>query len=71
MKICDFTVPELDFFRDKCNFTKDERFLFEMRSRNCTIEEVAEIMNISISTAKRISRRINEKIIRIKDMVER
>ena len=65
MKIYDFTVPELDYFRQNCNFTSEELKLFECRAKNIPLETCAEIMNVSISTVKRISRRINNKIIRI------
>lgn len=65
MKIYDFTVPELNYFRDYCNFTEDERVLFEYRAKNIPLETCAEIMNVSISTAKRISKRVNNKIARV------
>lgn len=65
MKIYDFTMPELNHFRDNCNFTEEERLLFDYRARNIPLETIAEIMNISVSTAKRISRRVNNKIIKI------
>ena len=65
MKLYDFTVPELNYFREYCNFTPEEKELFEYRAKNISLETCAEIMNVSISTAKRISRRVNNKIIRI------
>lgn len=65
MKIYDFTVPELDYFRQYCNFTDEEQILFDYRSKNIPLETCAEIMNVSISTAKRISKRVNNKIIRV------
>ena len=65
MKIYDFTVPELNYFREYCNFTEDERVLFEYRAKNIPLETCAEIMNVSISTAKRISKRVNNKIIKV------
>ena len=65
MKIYDFTMPELNYFRDNCNFTDEEKMLFEYRAKNIPLEYIAEIMNISISTAKRISRRVNNKIIKL------
>ena len=65
MKIYDFTVPELNYFRDYCNFTEDERVLFEYRAKNIPLETCAEIMNVSLSTAKRISKRVNSKIIKV------
>ena len=65
MKIYDFTIPELDYFREKCNFTPEEKEVFEYRAKNMSLEYIAEIMNISVSTAKRISRRVNKKIIKV------
>lgn len=65
MNITCFTVPELDYFREKCNFTRDERALFDYRAQECTLEECAEMMNVSVSTVKRISQRVNDKIIRV------
>lgn len=65
MNITSFTKPELDYFRDNCNFTKDERMLFEYRVQERSLEECAELMNISVSTVKRISQKINNKIIRV------
>lgn len=65
MKLYDFTVPELNYFREYCNFTPEEKELFEYRAKNIPLETCAEIMNVSTSTAKRISRRVNNKIIRI------
>lgn len=65
MKICDFTVPELDRFRKECNLTKDERLLFELRANNIPLEECAERMNLSVSAIKQKSQKINSKIERV------
>lgn len=65
MKIYDFTVPELNYFRENCNFTAEELTLFEYRAKNIPLETCAEIMNISISTVNRISKRVNNKIIKV------
>lgn len=65
MKVNDFTVPELNYFRTYCNFTEDERQLFELRAQNIPLERCAEVMNVSISTVKRMSRKVNSKIIRV------
>ena len=65
MKIYDFTIPELNYFREYCNFTSDERTLFEYRARNIPLEQCAELMNVSVSTIKRLSRKVNNKIIRV------
>lgn len=65
MKVYDFTVPELNYFREYCNFTEDERTLFDYRSKNIPLEQCAELMNISVSTVKRLSGKVNAKIIRV------
>ncbi len=65
MKVYDFTVPELNMFRTYCNFTDVERTLFEYRAKNIPLEKCAELMNVSLSTANRISRKVNNKIIRV------
>lgn len=65
MKVYDFTVPELNYFRTYCNFTSDEEALFNLRAKNIPLEQCAEIMNVSLSTVKRISRKVNKKIIKV------
>lgn len=62
MKICDFTVPELDRFRKECNLTKDERLLFELRAEDIPLEQCAEIMNLSVSTVYRIHKKVKIKV---------
>ena len=62
MQIRDLTMSEADYLQAVCNFTKDENTLFELRLQDCTLEECAERMNISVPTAKRISQRVNRKI---------
>lgn len=65
MKVYDFTVPELNYFRTYCNFTEDESTLFEYRAKGVPLEQCAELMNVSVSTIKRLSRKVNNKIIRV------
>ena len=40
LKVYDFTVPELDYFRAKCNFTEDERTLLNTEQRICRLSSV-------------------------------
>ena len=65
MIISAFTKPELDLFREYCNFVGCERPLFEMRSQGMPLEEIAENLNMSVDNVKRISRKVNDKIIKI------
>jgi DNA-directed RNA polymerase specialized sigma24 family protein len=57
-------MSEADYLQAVCNFTKDENALFELRLQDVPLEECAERMNISVPTVKRISQRVNSKIIR-------
>lgn len=63
--MCDFTKPEIYFILAESNFTNDERTLFEMRCSNVPLEECAERMNVSLSTVKRLNKRIKNKIDKI------
>ena len=65
MIIKDFTKPELDFYRERCNFVGFEQALFEMRSQGVPLEIIAENLNLSTDGAKRISRKVNKKIIKV------
>ena len=65
MTISDFTEPELDRFRKLCNFVGDELFVFEYRSQGLTLEQIAEILDLSVDGVKKISRKVNKKIIRV------
>ena len=65
MKISDFVKPEIDYLLEQCNFTKA---IFIELSHGNTTENIAERCNISVSTAKRIKKRIWTKIERIKSL---
>ncbi len=65
MIISDFTKPELDLFRSNCNFVGCEKDIFDMRSQGVPLEAIAESLNLSVDGAKRISQKVNKKIIRV------
>lgn len=65
MNIKDFTKPELDYFRENCNFVGIEADVFEMRSKGKPLEEIAEETNMSIDGIKKVSKRVNKKILRV------
>ena len=65
MIIDDFTVPELNYLRENCNFVGLEIRVFDLRSQGLSLEEIAEILNMSVDGVKKISRKVNKKIIRI------
>ena len=65
MIVSNFTVPELDIFRARCNFVGNEREVFELRSQGIPLEEIAEILNMSAEGIKKVSRKVNNKITRV------
>lgn len=65
MTISNFTKPELDYFRANCNFVNLELDVFELRSKGYTLEYIAEKLNISFDYARKISQRVNKKIIKV------
>ena len=65
MIISDFTVQELNRFRQECNFVGNETRVFELRSQGIPLEEIAERLNMSVEGIKKVSRKVNSKISRV------
>lgn len=65
MIVSDFTKPELNYFRENCNFVGTESRVFELRSQGITLEEIAETLNMSVEGIRKISRKVNSKITRV------
>lgn len=65
MTISNFTKPELDYFRANCNFVNFESDVFEMRASGYTLEYIAEQLHISVDYVRKLSQRVNRKIIKI------
>lgn len=65
MKIRDFTVPELNRFRELCNFTEDELEYFNLRARDCLNVEISIRMCISEAQVSKLAKRVKSKMIRV------
>ena len=65
MKIRDFTVPELNKFRELCNFTDEELWYFNLRSRDKSNVEIALELNVSEAQVSKLAKRVKDKIIRV------
>ena len=65
MKLYVFTKKDIGRFLTECNFTPDEERLFRLRCQEHTLEYCAEQMNVSMSTINRLSKRVNNKIIKV------
>ena len=65
MRIPDFTLPEIKRIKFLANFTQQENELFDLRNNEQTLENCAEVMNVSLTTVKRINKKMIAKIIRV------
>ena len=65
MKINDFTLPQIEYYRTFCNFDEREAALFELRSKNIPLERCAEILQYE--DVKKLSQRVNRKVIQMTD----
>lgn len=64
-----YIAPQLEYYRHFCNFVGDEKTLFDLRASGCTLEECCELMNMDISSIKRLSRKVNKKMIAVTSVV--
>lgn len=62
MKVSDFTKRQLYHLQAFCNFTPVEEQLFILRSKNTTLEDCAEHMNMSVQNVYRINKKMKSKI---------
>lgn len=62
MKICDFVEWELNYFRKQCNFTDDEMKYFDLKSKNKSNTQIAQMMNVSENTVVNIGRKVKRKM---------
>lgn len=65
MRLTEFTKAECDKLREECNFTPDERAVFDLRSAAHSIVEISMEMNISESTVNRRIHAIKKKILKV------
>lgn len=64
-KINDFTEPELQYFRDTCNFSDEELECFNLRAKNRSITAIALAMNCSEPKVNKLIKRVKTKIKRV------
>ncbi len=65
MKISNYTVPELDTFKNLCNFSEDELEYFNLKSRDVTNTQIALMLSISESKVSKLARSVKDKIRRV------
>lgn len=65
MQIYDFTVPELNHFRELCNFSPQELEYFNLRSKHKSNVEIALTMHVSEGQVSKLARKVKDKILRV------
>ena len=65
LHINDFTEPELQYFRDMCNFSDEELLCFNLRAKNKSIVEIAYAMSCSEPKVSKLIKRVKTKIKKI------
>lgn len=64
-QIYDFTVPELNVFRELCNFSDDEMEYFDLKAKHKSNTFIAIEMSVSEAQVSKLAKRVRNKIIRI------
>ena len=61
----EFTEIECNRFRRDCNFTDEERAVFDLRVKAHSVIEIQHKLNMSESTVNRRIRNIQKKILKV------
>ncbi len=64
----DFTTPEADRLRALCNFSDEERQVFDLRIRDKSVVEISMTLNMSVASTKRRLQSIRQKIYKVSQM---
>ena len=65
VQIYDFTEPELDKFRELCNFSDDELEYLNIKAKRKTNIQIAMQMHVSEAQVSKLAKRVRNKIIRV------
>lgn len=61
----DLTVPEADRLRALCNFSDEERQVFDLRIRDKSVVEISMALSMSVASTKRRLCSIRTKIAKV------
>ena len=65
MKLTEFTRPEVEYLRQECNFTDEERAVFDLRVTASSVIQIADTLHMSEATVYRRLRNIKRKILKV------
>ena len=63
MKIYEFNLPQVEYFKTFCNFDEKEAAVFELRRQNIPLSKCAEMLHYD--DIKNISARVNKKVLSV------
>lgn len=69
MQVYDFTVPELNKFRELCNFSDAELEYFNLRARHKSNVEISLTMHVSEAQVSKLAKKVKSKIIRVLEFI--
>lgn len=58
----EFTQPECEWFRATCNFTEEERKIFDLRVKDQSLVQISMACGMSTATVSRKLKNIKRKI---------
>ena len=61
-------LSELNFYRDECNFTDEERQYFDLKAKDASDIKVSMELNISIAKVNKLSRQVRSKMERVENL---
>ena len=64
-RINEFTKPELDRFRELCNFSEKELQYFNLKAQDKSIVQIAMEMNMSEASVSVYSKKVRQKMLKV------
>lgn len=65
------TRLECECYRKECNFTEDERKVFDLCVRNQSRVQIAEALDMSLSSVDRRTRDVKRKIQKVREFTDK
>lgn len=65
LKLRDFVEPELEYFRQNCNFSESELQYFNLRAKDKSNVQIAMEMKISEAQVSKLAKRVKTKMIKV------
>ena len=70
MKISNYTIPELNKFKELCNFTQDEMSYFELKTKDESNVHIALTLCISEAKVSKLASIVKDKMHRVEKYIE-